>query len=494
MNVRTRIAPSPTGDPHLGTAYVALFNLAYARKEGGEFVLRIEDTDQQRYDPRSEEAILSALGWLGIDWDEGPYRSSERLPIYREHAKELVERDGAFYCFCTSDRLNELRRQQQRDKQTPKYDGLCLQLSQSEVERKLNEGVPHVVRLKVPNDGVCTFHDGVRGAIDIPWTQVDMQILVKSDGYPTYHLAATVDDHLMRISHILRGDEWLSSVPKHQLICKYLGWELPQLYHLPLLRNPDSSKLSKRKNATGINYYRKSGFLPEAMTNYLARMGWSMPDEREKFSLEEFISNFDLHRISATGPVFDIDKLTWLNGQYVRDLSHGEFKKRLNQWLIDENRVDRIVPLVQPRTQRFDDVMRQIDYLSGERISVSRSSFDHKSLSHEDCIRILDFTERSFEYAREWERDEIYELLNRLSKQFDHKFRDFLFPIFVAISGRAVALPLFDSIAILGRDVTVDRIRSAIEALGGISKKARKRSEGVWREIHSNVATPEVDN
>ena len=502
MTVRTRTAPSPTGEAHLGTVYAALFNFAFARKEGGAFIVRIEDTDRRRHDPESEQAILSALRWMEIEWDEGPdiggdygpYRSSERLKIYDDHVEQLIECGGAFYCFCTADRLERVRREQQRNKQLPKYDGHCLGLTDSEVKRRIARGDPYVIRLKVPSDGYCKFQDGIRGAIEIPWSQVDMQVLRKSDGFPTYHLSATVDDRRMEISHVLRGEEWLSSVPKHQLICDYLGFPMPQLYHLPLLRNPDSSKISKRKNATGINYFKKCGFLPEALKNYLARMGWSMPDEREKFSFDEFVENFDLDRISPTGPVFDIDKLSWLNGQYIRDMSHEEFTSRFNQWLIDDNRVDRIVPLVQPRTERFDEVMRQIDYLNGDRISLSPASFEHKSLSLDDCKQILFFSQHSLELLSPWERDNIYESLNELAAHFDHKFRDFLFPLFVAISGRAVALPIFDSMAILGRDVAINRIRSAIDALGGISKKARKQHERLLREIQEATSNTTNDN
>ena len=496
MDVRTRAAPSPTGDPHLGTAYAALFNLALARKHGGSFILRIEDTDRRRFNPESESAIMSAMRWIGLHWDEGPdiagdygpYRSSERLSIYNAHVQQLLGQGDAFYCFCTQDRLDKLRREQQRNKQTPKYDGHCLNLSPEEVQEKLDRGLPYVVRMKVPTEGSCIVQDGIRGRIEIPWSQVDMQVLQKSDGFPTYHLAATVDDHLMKISHVLRGEEWLSSAPKHQLICKYFGWDLPEFYHLPLLRNPDSSKMSKRRHATGINFYRRTGYLPEALTNYLARMGWSMPDEREKFTFDEFVENFDLDRISPTGPVFDVEKLNWLNGQYLRDMSAEEFRERANKWLSEDRRIEMIVPLAQNRTERFDQLMPQIDYLSGDRADIDASSFEHKKIEPDECKLILDFVKRSLEQLPHWERDEIYESLNRLAQQLDLKLRDFLFPVFVAISGRAVALPIFDSMVILGRDVTITRIRSGIDALGGISKKARKRADRAWRELQQSSA------
>ena len=286
MSVRTRIAPSPTGDPHVGTAYMALFNWAFAKHHGGEFILRIEDTDQARSTSASEQVIFDALRWLGLHWDEGPdvggphapYRQSERRESYGQYAQQLIDGGHAFHCFCTKQRLDEVRSGQQAAKQTTRYDGRCVGLSADEVSTRINAGEAHVVRMRVPEEGACTFVDELRGEITIPYSQIDMQVLVKADGMPTYHLAVVVDDHLMEITHILRGEEWLNSVPKHKLLFEYFGWDMPTLVHLPLLRNPDQSKLSKRKNPTSITYYRDEGFLPEAFLNYLGLMGWSMPD------------------------------------------------------------------------------------------------------------------------------------------------------------------------------------------------------------------------
>ncbi|HNH45263.1 MAG TPA: glutamate--tRNA ligase, partial [Agitococcus sp.] len=320
--VRTRIAPSPTGFPHVGTAYIALFNLCFAKQHGGQFILRIEDTDQVRSTRESEEQILSSLKWLGLTWDEGPdiggkhapYRQSERSAIYKQHADQLVTDGHAFHCFCDAHRLEALRQQQQADKQMLGYDGHCLQLSAQEVAEKLAAGESSVIRMKVPREGVCEIDDLLRGKIDIEWSNVDMQVLLKADGLPTYHLANVVDDHLMEITHVIRGEEWINSAPKHLLLYKYFGWQAPVLCHMPLLRNPDKSKLSKRKNPTSITYYQRMGYLPQAVLNYLGRMGWSMPDEREKFSLTDMIEHFDLKRVSLGGPIFDVAKLSWLNG------------------------------------------------------------------------------------------------------------------------------------------------------------------------------------
>ena len=491
MSVRTRLAPSPTGDPHLGSAYAALFNRAFARKHGGEFILRIEDTDRARNNEESESAIFDALRWLGLDWDEGPdvggefgpYRQSERIAIYKEHIEELLASGGAFRCFCTKERLDEMRRQQIQAGKTSKYDGKCLALDPAEAEERAARGEPHVIRLRVPEEGECRFVDGVRGDVTIPWSQVDMQILIKSDGFPTYHFASTVDDHLMGITHIFRGEEWINSFPKHQLIYQYFGWDMPTHYHLPLLRNPDQSKMSKRKNATSINYYRRCGFLRESLLNYLATMGWSMPEEREKFSMEEFYSDFNPERLSPRGPVFDIDKLSWLNGLYIRDLSTDELKNRVFDWAFGGERLDRLLALVQKRSERFDDLFRQADYLLGDRIELTEQDFHHKKLTFDESKKILDFAIRALEELSEWNRDSIYVRLDHVAFRMGVKVRDFLFPIFVAISGRSIALPLFDSLELLERDVVAIRIRTAIEVLGGISKKERKRLDKEWQDL-----------
>ncbi len=307
--VRTRIAPSPTGDPHVGTAYIALFNLCFARQHGGQFILRIEDTDQLRSTRESEQQIYDALRWLGIEWDEGPdvggphgpYRQSERGAIYKKYSDELVSKGHAFPCFCSAERLDQVRAEQQARKETPRYDGHCMHIAADEAQRRIAAGESHVVRMKVPSEGICVVPDMLRGDVEIPWDRMDMQVLMKADGLPTYFLANVVDDHLMGITHVLRGEEWLPSAPKLIKLYEYFGWEQPALCYMPLLRNPDKSKLSKRKNPTSVTFYQRMGFLPEAMLNYLGRMGWSMPDEREKFTLQEMIEHFDINRVSLGG-------------------------------------------------------------------------------------------------------------------------------------------------------------------------------------------------
>lgn len=489
--VRTRVAPSPTGDPHVGTAYMALFNRALAKHYGGTFVLRIEDTDRARSSPASEAAIFAALRWAGLDWDEGPdvggpfgpYRQSERLALYQRYATELVAKGRAFPCFCSAERLAEVRREQQAQGETPRYDGHCRQLDPAEAEARIAAGEVHVLRLAVPDAGVCRFADGLRGSIEIPWRQVDMQVLVKSDGFPTYHLAVVVDDHLMQISHVLRGEEWISSMPKHCLLYEALGWPMPPHYHLPLLRNPDGSKLSKRRNPTGLDYFRRSGYLPEALLNYLALMGYSMPDERELFSSDEMIAAFDLERVAAGGPVFDLAKLNWMNGQHIRALEPEAFMQRLGEWALNKDNLAPLAPLVQQRAERLLDVLPQVDYLLGDRQALDAADFAHKTLTEDDCKRILHHATQRLDALGTWQRDDMQQALRALAEGMALKMRDFLAPLFIAIAGRSVALPLFDAMAYLGRDLVRARLRSAIAALGGISKKESKRLERAYREL-----------
>ena len=484
MTVRTRVAPSPTGDPHLGTAYVALFNWAFAKSEGGECILRLEDTDAARSSAASAARILDALAWLGVNWDEGPdiggpcgpYRQSERSAIYRRHAQQLLTAGHAFRCFCSRERLQAMRAEQRAAGAHVAYDGRCLQLTEAEVSERLRRGEPSVVRMRVPSSGKCRFHDALRGAVEIPYAQIDMQVLLKADGLPTYHLAVVVDDHLMGVTHILRGEEWINSVPKHKLLFDYFGWPMPILAHLPLLRNPDRSKLSKRRNPTSIDYFRSLGYLPEALVNYLCLMGWSMPDERTLFTMQEFQQAFSLERLSLGGAVFDIDKLSWLNGRYLRTLDAEAFMERLAGWALNRERLSALAPLVQARTQHFSDIAPQVAYLLGDRPPLQAEDFAHKKLDQEQIGEILFRTARSADALTDWRREELHALCKAGAEGMGLSLREFILPLFIAISGRPAALPLFDSMAFLGADVTRMRLREAVAAVG-LSKKQRKRLE-----------------
>ncbi|SDO40735.1 glutamate--tRNA ligase [Vreelandella arcis] len=492
MTVRTRIAPSPTGDPHVGTAYIALFNLCFARQHGGQFILRIEDTDRVRSTPESEQMILDSLRWLGLEWDEGPdvggphgpYRQSERGDIYAQHAQQLLDAGHAFKCYRTSEELDELRESRKAAGLHLALKPADLALDEAEVARREQEGWPYVVRMNVPSEGVCIVGDMLRGNIEVEWAQVDAQILLKSDGMPTYHLANVVDDHLMGITHVLRGEEWINSAPKHQLLYEYFGWDMPQLCHMPLLRNPDKSKLSKRKNPTSINYYRRMGFLPQAVTNYLGRMGWSMPDEREKFSLAEMMAEFDIQRVSLGGPVFDLEKLTWLNGVYIReDLDDDGLLQALREWAFNDDYVKQILPQIRPRIETLAQATPLAGHFFAGLPDLKEQDFDSVKLEKDELVKLLQFLVWRFEAVPAWHKEALLEEVKALAAHFDLKMKVFLAPVFIAITGSSTSTSVMDAMAILGSDVTRARLRHAIDVLGGVSKKQAKRFEKEFREL-----------
>jgi len=494
MTIRTRIAPSPTGNPHVGTAYIALFNMCFAKNEQGQFILRIEDTDQSRSTPESEQAIFDSLNWLGLQWDEGPdvggdfgpYRQSERRDIYHSHAQQLLEKKHAFHCFCSSETLEQVRKEQIANKQKPCYNGHCLSLNEAEVQARLAAGESHVIRMKIPESGQCEFEDLLRGKISIEWSQIDMQVLMKADGMPTYHLANVVDDHLMQITHVIRGEEWINSAPKHQLLYKYFGWQMPILCHMPLLRNPDKSKLSKRKNPTSINYYRRAGFLPETLINYLGRMGWSMPNEAEKFSLNAMIDNFEIDRVTLGGPIFDIDKLSWLNGAWIREeLSELDFQNRFTSWIKESVDIDKLSPHVKERINTFGDVIGLTQYFIQDKLTLAESNFAENKLELDIQKKVLQFSLWSLESIDTWNRVHIEQQLFTLADQLNIKIRDFVEPLFIALTGQKSAISVIDSIDILGIDITRIRLRDAIEAQGGISKKSAKKLQKEYASLIS---------
>ncbi|MFU8925270.1 glutamate--tRNA ligase [Acinetobacter puyangensis] len=498
MTVRTRIAPSPTGFPHVGTAYIALFNLCFAKQHGGEFILRIEDTDQLRSTPESEKMILDSLRWLGLNWVEGPdiggphapYRQSERMDIYKQYALELVAKGHAFYCFATPEELDQMRAEQQARGEMPKYDGRGLKLSQEEVERRLAAGEPHVIRMKVPEQGICTVNDLLRGEVEIPWAQVDMQVLLKTDGLPTYHLANVVDDHLMQITHVFRGEEWLPSAPKHQLLYQYFGWDMPVLGHMPLLRNPDKSKLSKRKNPTSINYYRDIGVLPAALLNYLGRMGWSMPDEREKFSLTEMIENFDIQRVSLGGPIFDIDKLHWLNGQYLKAMTPGQLLDTILSWQGNRNKLEDIAAAIQPRINLLSEAVNWAGFYFNHMPNISAEQFESKKLSQEQVRQSLQFAIWRLESLFTWNNDTVSQTLMDLANQMEIKLRDFMPTFFIAIAGSTSSTPVMQSMVTIGPDLTFARLRHALEIVGTPSKKEEKS----WQKLNEQLKLPKNES
>ncbi|GIR40538.1 MAG: glutamate--tRNA ligase [Porticoccaceae bacterium] len=407
-----------------------------------------------------------------ISGSKGPYRQSERSSIYKEKAQILVDEGKAFKCFCTAKRLDELRETQARNKIALGYDGKCLSLSENEVADLEKNQTPFVIRMKTPDNGLCEFEDMLRGKISIDWNQVDMQVLLKADGMPTYHLANVVDDHLMEITHIIRGEEWINSAPKHILLYEYFGWKVPKFCHLPLLRNTDKSKLSKRKNPTSILYYREKGFLPEALLNYLGRMGWSMPDEREKFTLAEMLDVFDIQRISLGGPVFDVEKLEWLNGVWIRDeLSDDDLKSRLETMLPNHNNLDQLLPLVKPRMRLLSDYEKITEFLFTEVLNITEDNFFSLNTEKELIIKILQFTSWSLDSIDDWTRDVIFITLKNVAEFMNIKLKNFLAPIFVAVAGTTSSISVMDSICILGKSLSIGRIHSSIELLGGIKEQ-----------------------
>lgn len=484
MTVRTRIAPSPTGAPHIGTAYIALFNYAFAKQHGGSFILRIEDTDQVRSTRESEVAILEALRWIGLPWDEGPdvggdkgpYRQSERTEIYQKHCHLLESAGRAYPCFCTTERLSALRQRQEETKERIGYDGLCAGLPEAEARRRMDAGEQHVIRLRARADGECVLQDRFRGEIRIHWKTVDDQILLKADGFPTYHLANVVDDHLMEITHVIRGEEWISSTPKHLLLYEAFGWTPPVFAHLPLLRNPDKSKLSKRKNPTGILFYRQAGYLPEALLNFLGLMAYSPADGNEMFDLKTMTQSFDLERVSLGGPIFDIQKLLAFNGRYIRELSPDALVKRLQAWMLNDATWSALAPLAQPRLNQLADFIPLTAFVFADRLPLDPTLL---TKGFEEPLRVaelLQMTQWEIEKTNVWDADSIKVMFLRISEKEDIKFKSLLPIFFTACTGSAVSLPLFDAMALMGRDLCLRRVQYAQEALTAAWDRAERQS------------------
>ena len=475
QNVRVRIAPSPTGDPHVGPAYVALFNYAYAKRHGGKFLLRIEDTDQTRSTPESEAAILRSLSWLGLQWDEGPdvggpfgpYRQSERASIYRDHAAQLVEKGNAYPCFCTPERLNELRAEQRAAKASLGYDGKCRELSADEANQRIAASETHVVRLKMPSEGECVLDDQLRGEVTIPYERSDDQVLIKSDGMPTYHLANVVDDHLMEISHVIRAEEWISSAPKHLRLYEAFGWNPPRFIHLPLLRNADKnkSKISKRKNPVSLDFYEESGILPEAMVNFLALMGWSFGDDQEKFTLAEMVERFDLQpgTVSLSGPVFDLEKLAWLNGNYIRELSDEQLVDRLMAWRLNREFLLELAPLIRDRIRRLDEFVPATDYFFSGALDYEPvlKLLTAKKRTPNETGKILEKLVDALDAEKQWTAESLEARCRSFCEETEWKTKEIFMPIRIAVSGRKASPPLFDTMVSVGRERCRFRLRQA---------------------------------
>ena len=483
--IRVRIAPSPTGDPHVGTAYIGLLNFLYARQRAGKFVLRIEDTDRTRFVSTSEQMIFDALRWLGLEWDEGPdvggpygpYRQSERTEIYREHVQRLLDSGHAYHSFETAEELEAMRRSQIAAKLPPRYNGAHRELNAAQIAAFEAEGRPAVVRLKVPAEGETAFRDELRGAINFSHNNVDDQVLLKSDGSPTYHLANVVDDHLMRITDVIRAEEWISSTPKHVLLYKAFGWELPRFWHMPLLRNIDKSKISKRKNPVSLIYYRESGFLPQAVLNFLGLMGGGMaqPSEEEIvakgsslkqgdiFSLPQMIEKFDFKRISLGGPVFDLTKLKWLNGEYLRALSPEAFFQALRATVFSDEYLRRIAPLVQTRIETLAQFGEMTDFFFKDDVMPAPEVFVPKKRTLEET---LDFAAEQLAVleATPFTAEELEPALKKLGIEKEWPVKDNFMLLRAILTGKTASPPLLESLIVFGKARSLDRMRRFIDA------------------------------
>jgi glutamyl-tRNA synthetase len=466
--VRLRIAPSPTGDPHVGTAYIALFNLAFAKQHGGKFIIRIEDTDRARSTRESEVAIFDALRWLGITWDEGPdvggphapYRQSERLELYKKYGEQLVASGKAYWCTCTPERLEALRKEQEKTKASVRgYDGHCREAGHK-------EGL--VVRLKVPkgNGEKTTFLDAFRGEQVWDNVQVDDQVLMKSDGFPTYHLANVVDDHLMGISHVMRGEEWLSSTPKHVILYGAFGWKPPQFAHLPLLRNADKSKVSKRKNPVSLSWFREVGYLPEAMINFLGMMAFTFEDGREIFSLNDFIQNFKIDRVVLGGPTFDLKKLQSLQGQYLREKkSDGDVVKYLQERLFSAEYLEKIVKITKTRFDKSEDFIDLASYFFTGTVAFDAKDAVVKGKTPKETVELLEGFVEKVDTLFDWNAETVGALLAAYTKERGLGEHDLSGPLRWMLTGKKGSPPIPDVMGVLGRERVRTRIRAALDPL-----------------------------
>ena len=485
-NVRVRYAPSPTGMPHVGNIRTALFNWLLARHTGGSFIVRIEDTDVSRRIEGATEAILDGLRWLGIDWDEGPdvggsrgpYLQSERLPLYREAAHSLVAAGGAYRCYCSPERLEDMRAGMKARRESMRsYDRHCRDLSLEEQARYEAQGVTPVIRFKIPLEGQTRFNDLIKGEVAFDNANLDDFVILKSDGYPTYHLASIVDDHAMEISHVLRADEWLSSTPRHILLYAAMGYEPPHFAHLPMILGPDRSKLSKRHGATSITEYREKGYLPQAMLNFLALLGWSLDDRTEIFSRAELVEYFSLERISKTAAIFDKDKLEWMNGTYIRSMSVEEFGDALLPFLerdlpghaarpVAPGYVREIAPLVQERLDTLGAAGEYCSFFFVDDLVYDTHLLVGKKLTREGAAAALEAASTSLGDAS-FDAESLENVLRPLAAELALKTGVLFGLLRVAVTGRTAAPPLFQTMAVLGGERCLKRIDRALERLRG---------------------------
>lgn len=474
--VRVRFAPSPTGFMHIGNFRGALYNYLFARKNKGDFVLRVEDTDRKRFVEGALENLLETLKWAGITWDEGPIKQSERLEIYKKYAEQLVKDGYAYYCFCEPQRLEEMRKEQQAKKQPPLYDQYCLQnVTPEEVNKKLKEKCPYTIRLKMPKDETIELEDIIRRKIKFETNLVDDQVLLKSDGFPTYHLAVVVDDHEMNITHVIRGEEWLSSVPKHLLLYKYLGWKPPQFAHVPLLLNSDRSKLSKRQGDVAVEDYIKKGYLKEALINFVAFLGWN-PGEgstQEIFTLEELVKEFKLERVHKGGAVFDVQKLNWLNSEWIKKIDFDDLYDRTKSFYLEKEYVQNSTP-----EKKSDEYLKKVLIVEKERLAYlsvvgESNKFFFQNINYDkDLLRWKEMADNDLKESLQksldtltnideenWTKEIVEKILMEAAGD---KKGDLLWPLRVALTGEQKSPSPFEVAWVLGKEETIARINRAI--------------------------------
>jgi glutamyl-tRNA synthetase len=476
QDVRVRFAPSPTGYLHVGGLRTALYNYLFAKKNKGTFILRIEDTDQTRFVPGAVENLIESLKWSGLVYDEGPviggnfgpYIQSERLSIYKEYVEKLLNEGKAYRCFCTPERLDKMRKNQQKAGIIVKYDRACLGLSESEIEEKIRSGIPYTIRLKMPERVKINVDDIIRGRVEFQTLIIDDQVLLKSDGYPTYHLANVVDDHLMKISHVIRGEEWLSSTPKHVILYEYFGWEIPQFAHLPLLLNPDKSKLSKRQGDVAVEDYRDKGFLKEALVNFIALLGWSPFDNKEILKIDEMIQEFSFERVNKSGAVFNIDKLNWINTQYIRMKTPEEIIELLKP-IFEKKSVDipdsrflsKVINLLKERVVILDDFIDFAPYFYSEPTEYDDKY--HDKHWKENTNQHLNDINSIFINLEPFNKDSIEKTVRDYAVSQNIPPANLIHPLRYAATGKSVGPGLFELLDVLGKDIVIERIKKVIK-------------------------------
>jgi len=468
--IKVRFAPSPTGYLHVGGLRTALFNYLYAKKVGGKFVLRIEDTDQKRKVKGAVENLISTFKQIGISFDEGPaqggkngpYFQSQRLEIYQKHIHKLLDDGNAYPCFCSPERLEKIRTEKMAKKETPKYDRYCLTLDKSVVEQRMKLE-PFIVRMKIPDGDEIVFFDAVRGRVAIPSAEIDDQILIKTDGFPTYHFANVVDDFLMGISHVIRGEEWLPSTPKHALLYQFLGWKLPKFVHLPLLLNPDKSKLSKRQGDVAVEDYLKNGYLPEALLNFVALLGWNPGDNQEVFSLDELVKKFSLKRVQKAGAVFDVEKLKWMNGQWIRAEKLEKIAELGKPYFLDAN-LDisdkrQFLAAVENARKRVDTIPEMVEHSLPFYRDLDFSDDDLEILRNESSQKVLKFWAEKIAEKSDWNESEIKTLIKETIEKTGIKGKDMFFPLRLSLFGNTQGPDIPTLIEILGPKKAVERLK-----------------------------------